>query len=355
MGLWRQYPQFPSERPPKIAITGNPRGDLLRPEIRVYYNNKVEKIRERYGDFILVTTNFGLVNAYHTDMNLIPAAPQNGNKNELGRKVTSLGLNREGAEELHNHKNAIFEDFQLLIPELEKAFPGYNIIVRPHPSENQQIYHDIAAKCNRVEVTNEGNVVPWLMAAKALIHNGCTTGVEAFAVDTPALSYRASVNERFDEAFHHLANQLSYQCFHWEELRKTLGNILSNNLETADTDKRKKLMNRFLAAQDGPLACERMIDIFEEMAHNSHDSSNPGLKQQIQSWYWALRRRFKKRIRGYRANLSHNRSDYLRHRYPEISLQEVYSRLNHFQLVLDDHTELKVEKIFNRFYRISAG
>jgi surface carbohydrate biosynthesis protein len=353
--LWRQYPEFPSERPLKITITGNPRGDLLRPEIRVYYDTERKKICERYGDFILINTNFGLVNAFHADMNLIPPAPPEGKEGGLGRKVISLGLNRESAEELHNHKYAIFEDFQQLIPELEKAFPNYNIIVRPHPSENQQIYQNIAAKCKRVEVTNAGNVVPWLLAAKALIHNGCTTGVEAFAVDTPAISYRASVNKRFDEAFHHLANQLSYQCFNWEELRKTLDNILSNNFETADTDRRKTLINRYLAAQDGPLACERMIDIFEEMADNPFDASHPGLKRRLQGWYWASRRRFKKRIRGYRTNLSHNRPDYLRHRYPEISLQEVYSRLNHFQMVLGDQTELKVEKIFNQFYRISAG
>ncbi|MEE4266144.1 MAG: surface carbohydrate biosynthesis protein [Desulfobacteraceae bacterium] len=353
--LWRQYPEFPSERPLKITITGNPRGDLLRPEIRVYYDSERKKICERYGDFILINTNFGLVNAFHADMNLIPPAPPDDSAGGLGRKVISLGLNRESAEELHNHKYAIFEDFQQLIPELEKAFPGYNIIVRPHPSENPQIYHNIAAKCKRVEVTNEGNVVPWLLAAKALIHNGCTTGVEAFAVDTPAISYRATVNERFDEAFHHLANQLSHQCFEFAALRKTLSNILSNNIDTAHVDQRKTLINRYLAAQDGPLACERMVDIFEEMTQNSFDSSMPGIKHRLQSWYWATRRRFKKRIRGYRANLSHNRPDYLRHRYPEISLQEVYSRLNHFQLVLGDHTELKVEKIFNQFYRISAG
>ena len=353
--LWRQYPEISSKRPLKITITGNPRGDLLRPEIRVYYDTERKRICERYGDFILINTNFGLVNAFHADMNLIPPASPDGKEDGLGRKVISLGLNRESAEELHNHKYAIFEDFQQLIPQLEKAFPGCNIVVRPHPSENQQIYHKIAAKCNRVEVTNEGNVVPWLMAAKALIHNGCTTGVEAFAVDTPALSYRASVNERFDEAFHHLANQLSYQCFNWEELRKTLDDMLSNNFETADADRRKTLLNRFLAAQDGPLACERMLDIFEEMADNPFDASNPGLKRRLQGWYWASRRRFKKRIRGYRVNLSHNRPDYLSHRYPEISLQEMHSRLNRFQLVLDDHTELKVEKIFNQFYRISAG
>ncbi len=353
--LWRQYPEFPSEKAVKISVTGNPRGDLLRPEIRVYYDSEVEKIREKFGDFILINTNFGLVNAYHADMNLIPPALNNGNKNELGRKAISLGLNRASAEALHNHKYSIFKDFQLLIPKLEKAFPDFNIIVRPHPSENQQIYQDIAAKFKRVKVTNEGNVVPWLIAAKVLIHNGCTTGVEAFAVSTPAISYRASVNERFDKAFHHLANQLSYQCFEFETLRETLARILSNKFEPTDVEHRHSLINRYLAAQKGPLASERMVDIFEEMARRSFDASPPGLNNRLRSWYWATRRRIKKRIRGYRTNLSHNRPDFLRHRYPDISIDDIRAKLNQFQLVLGDQSELRIEKIFNRFYRISAG
>jgi hypothetical protein len=296
-----------------------------------------------------------MVNAYHAEMNLIPPKSNNGDKNELGRRVISMGLDRTSAEELHHHKYSIFKDFQLLIPKLEKAFPGYNIIIRPHPSENQLIYQDIAAKCERVVVTNEGNVVPWLLAAKAMIHNGCTTGVEALAVDTPALSYRASVNERFDEAFHHLANQLSYQCFDFEALRETLGKILFNNFEADDLKQRKTLLNRYLAAQNGPLACERMVDIFEEMTNNSIDATFPGVKDRLQSWYWAIRRRYRKHKKGSQASLSHNRPDYLRHRYPEISLEDLRSRLNHFQLVLGDRTELHIEQIFKQFFRISAG
>jgi surface carbohydrate biosynthesis protein len=355
--LWRRYPKFPTKNPAKITITGNPRGDLLRPEIRVYYADEVEQIRDQFGDFILINTNFAMVNAFHADMNIFPPALNNGNKNELSRKAILLGLDHQGAEELHNHKWSIFNDFQSLIPKLEKAFPAYKILVRPHPSENQQVYHDIAARCERVVVNNEGNVVPWLMAAKALIHNGCTTGVEAFAVDTPALSYRASVNERWDKGFYYLTNQLSHQCFDFEALQETLQKILSNSLavDADDANQRQELMNRYLAAQSGPLACERMVDIFEEMAHNPLGTTAVGLRLRLKSWYWAARRRLKKHIRRYRTQLSHNRPDYQRHRYPEISLEDLRSRLNRFELVLGDRTELKIDQFSKQLYRISVG
>jgi hypothetical protein len=40
------------------------------------------------------------------------------------------------------------------------------------PIENQAVFKDIAARCRRMTVTSEGYVVPWLGAAKALIHHG---------------------------------------------------------------------------------------------------------------------------------------------------------------------------------------
>ncbi|NIP25517.1 MAG: hypothetical protein GWN94_14440, partial [Phycisphaerae bacterium] len=91
--------------------------------------------------------------------------------------------------------------------------PDYNIVVRPHPTENQEIYHRIAAQCDRVRVTNEGNVVPWLMATRVLLHHGCTTGVEAYAMGVPSISYRATVNDHYDLGFYQLSNGLSHQCF----------------------------------------------------------------------------------------------------------------------------------------------
>ena len=135
-------------------------------------------------------------------------------------------MTREYAEGFRDHKQAVFEDFQKLIPELEHAFPDHTIVVRPHPTENQDIYHEIAARCRRIRVTNEGNVVPWLMAARVLIHNGCTTGVEAFVMRVPAVSYRKTVNDFYDDGFYRLPNRLSHQCFDFAELRTTLARIL---------------------------------------------------------------------------------------------------------------------------------
>jgi surface carbohydrate biosynthesis protein len=348
--LWRQYHDMPAET--AVHITGNPRGDLLRPDIRSYYAPDVKRLQRIYGDFILINTNFAAVNAYYSDLNIITKNLNSGNSTTMGRRAQRWGVSSEYAHAFSRHKQAIFEDFQRLIPAIEIEFPQHSIVVRPHPVENPQVYHKIAAECRRVQVINDGNVVPWLMAAKALLHNGCTTGVEAYLLDRPAITYRASVNEDYDQAFHHLPNLMSHQCFSYEELRQTLGKILAGELGTAGGNERRTLMAHYLAAQEGPLACERMVNVLEAMSAKGSDSRTVTLKERLQGRIWANKRRLRKRLRGIGSGSSQNRPEFLRHRYPPISADEIRDRITRFQRVQGAEFRVSVEPMYRLFFRL---
>ncbi len=255
--LWRQYPHLSAAIP--IHVTGNPRSDMLRPELQPFYQKQVEEFKAQYGDFILVNTNFNHVNAFGPDLNLFEPAKNSGQKARFGR--AARGMSRVYAEGLRDHKQTVFKDFQQIIPRLAQAFPENAIVVRPHPTENHEVYRHIADRSQRVYVTNEGNVVPWLLAAKAVIHNGCTTGVEAYVTGTPAISYRASINETYDNGFYRLPNRMSHQCFTFEELRDMLRKILKGEIGAADGDERRQRSDHHLAGKTGQLACERMLEM----------------------------------------------------------------------------------------------
>jgi len=345
--LWRHYPELPMGTP--IHVTGNPRGDLLRHEMRYIYKGDVKHLRSICGDFILVNTNFNHVNAFSPDLNLFRSANKPGDEPKFGR--AAKGMSREYAEGLRDHKRAIFESFQQLIPALEKAFPEHTIVVRPHPTENHEIYRNIATQCTRVRVTNEGNVVPWILAAEAVVHNGCTTGLEAYVMGVPAISYRATVNDFYDLGFYRLPNLLSHQCFDFEELRVTLGDILAGRLGPADGGEREELINHHLVALDGPLACERMVDVLEAMLEGRSELPRPSVRNRLEGWSMSAIRTLIKRSRE-RVPGSHNRPEFQRHRYPAVSLEEIRARLLRFRQALDDSSELKVEQIYDQFFRI---
>jgi surface carbohydrate biosynthesis protein len=347
--LWRQFPELPDRLP--IHVTGNPRGDLLRPEIRSFYDKQAEKSRVTYGDFILINTNFNHVNAFSPERNLFQPAEMLGEERKFGR--AARGMSREYAEGLRDHKQAVFEDFQTLIPSLDQTFKSYRIVLRPHPTENQEVYHRIASTCQRVRVTNEGNVVPWLMAAKALIHNGCTTGVEAFAMGVPAISYRETVNEHYDLGFYRLSNVLSHQCFDFDQLQQILSSILAGELGVVDGDERQVLIDHHIAALDGPLACERIIDVLEKKMDGLSQLPKPPLRDRLEGWFKATKRRVrllsKSRDSGF-----HKVYKFRRHKYPRIHLQELRERIRRFQQLLGDDGELSVNQIYGKLFRIRA-
>ena len=347
--LWRQYPHLPNGIP--IHITGNPRADMLRPEMRPYFAEDVDKIQKKYGNFILLNTNFNHVNAFAPDMNLFKPVKKPGETPSFGRGAR--GMSREFAEGLRDHKQAVFESFQHLIPDLEEAFPDYIVIVRPHPTENQEIYRNIAARCKRVQVTNEGNVVPWILASKAVIHNCCTTGLEAYVMGVPAISYRKKVNDVYDLGFYRLPNLLSHQCFHFEELHSTLKDILAGKLGPADGAERQELINHHMVALDGPLACERIVDTCEQILDDGVELQEPGSRHRLTRWCLAkglgLINRYKSYLPG-----EFNKPAFQRHRYPGIPIEELRTRLLRFQTILGYSSELKVEEISEQIFQIRS-
>jgi surface carbohydrate biosynthesis protein len=347
--LWRQYPELPMGTP--IHVTGNPRGDLLRPDMHAYYKKSAEDLRNTYGNFILINTNFTTVNAIIPAQN--PFLPESQPSEKLTVARAARDLNLEYAKELREHCQSIFDDFQHLIPALEQSFPNYIIVVRPHPSESHEIYNEIAAQCKQVRVTNEDNVIPWILASKAVIHNGCTTGVEAYVMGVPVLAYRATVNEYYDNRFFHLPNLLSHQCFDFEELQLILGKILAGELGTADGAEKKQLFEHHLAAQDGPLACERILDILEKALDGHSELPKPPLGDWLKGHYRATRRILKRRFKSQLQD-SHDKSKFNRHRYPGVSLQEVRRRVSRFQQVLGGVGNLEVDQIGKHIFRITA-
>jgi hypothetical protein len=324
---------------------------MLRSELQPFYNDEMDQLKKRHGDFILINTNFNHVNAFFPAQNLFRPLEKTDSEPRFGK--AAVGMSREYAAGLRDHKQAIFDAFKDLIPRLCQAFPDHRLVVRPHPTENQDIYRQIAEDCKRVVVTNEGNVVPWLMATKAVIHNGCTTGIEAFVMGVPAISYRPRINETYDNGFYRLPNLVSYQCFNFGELADTLERILNGQLGAVNGDERRAGIGESLAAQDGALACERIVDVLAQISETWTDYPEPAWHNRILGRGLANGRRLVVFLRKYLSETAAP-PEFHRHRYPGISLEELRSRISKFQQVLNDRTDIKAEQIRDQIFRIRS-
>jgi len=179
----------------RVRVAANPRWDLLRSELRPVFADEVAAIRRRYGEFILVNTNLGATNSQKGDarqmiQGLIDQGKIDANDTDLLRDLGQIG-DMERA-----NRAALIE----LLPQIAQRFPNQRIILRPHPSEEIENWGRWLADCPQIEIVREGAAVPWILASRVLVHTNCTTGVEAIALDKPAICLvptESPVNRRY--------------------------------------------------------------------------------------------------------------------------------------------------------------
>ena len=344
--LFKTYPGY-SGAP--VHITGNPRGDMMRQDVLPFYKPESESIRERFGDFILVNTNFSMVNGFLPSLNLRIRSETKEGLSVPG--TAARGFSSEFAEGWANHKETIFEHFKRLVPLLSRRFPNQTIVVRPHPMENHDVWHQLAEPYDNVKVIYKGNVLAWLRAAKAVIHNGCTTGIEAFIVKLPGIAYRPVTSEHYDLS---LPNSLSHECFNVEEVCQSLEDILSGEFKSIDTADRRQLLDYYISSLEGPLACERIIDVVEQREANRSGLRRPELgsylKGQIEARIRSLKKVYiKPRLAGHRGN-----PRFLEQRFPGVSVDEVRARVNRFADNLERFEAVKVEQVFENIFKLQT-
>ena len=145
---------------------------------------------------------------------------------------------------------------------------------------------------------------------------------------------------------------ISRECFSFDELQTELTTALQNGSDGRD-ESRWAVMRRYLAAQSGPLACERMVDVLDRIVQHRPPPSKPSIRQRLDGYYRSYKRRLKKRFRGMKSELSHNRSDFLRHRYPAISMDTMRERMRSIQEALGEAQALQMTRVHRKFFRIS--
>jgi surface carbohydrate biosynthesis protein len=229
----------------KIRISGNPRFDLLRPELRGLFDGGAQALRDKYGPYILVATNFSRYNHFMGYEFWIEALKKRG--------TITTPEHLAFFQEWRGYLGDLYRGFISVLPALTRAFPGHRIIVRPHPSEDHAAWHRETAGLGNVTVAFEGSVIPWIAGAQALIHNSCTTGVEAYLLGKPVIAYRPATNDVLDS---HLPNAVSRQAFDPDELVAMVNDGLRSGAPVAISDQAAA----YIAAQSGPLAAERVAD-----------------------------------------------------------------------------------------------
>ncbi|MGB9499227.1 MAG: surface carbohydrate biosynthesis protein [Dissulfuribacterales bacterium] len=334
---FRNYPGYNGA---PIHIAGNPRVDLLRPELREFYRPEVDAIHKRFGEFVLINTNFSKVNHFYPKLS------------ELKKAIAKEGTDAANQFDIGKgrHKLALFTHFQKFLPPLCESLAGFNVVVRPHPAENQGPWHAIAERYDNLHVANDGNVIPWLMAAKALIANGCTTQVESAILGTPTVNYQPVRAEEFD---FELPALVSRCVFSLDELCSTISDIVKGKLGPLDYAQRRKGLDRHITALDGDFAAERIIRVLETGGYKKAQPPTSPLSSYAHGWIQNHLRTIVKRINMHRPGHRNNIA-YHTHRFPDISVAEIMEKIEKMGTLLNRFKSIRVKEISKHIFTVNG-
>ena len=247
-------------------------------------------------------------------------------------------------------RERVFDGFKQMIPALADAFPGLRVVIRPHPSEDHGPWLALAAGRSDITVANDNAAAPWLLAAEVVIHNGCTTGLEAYLLDRPVICYQPVIHPLYDLE---LPNGVSDAVADVAGLIKLTAAFLDGDRPDSMDEHKRQLTRRYLVGIDGPLACERIVEALgRHISENAQPTPAPSERRAAawNAWLRSMWKRLNTAVPG-----SKNSARYTRMRVADLRPSDVADRVAKFGAILGRFDGMLTEKIRPNIYRITSS
>lgn len=296
------------EGTPRPLPLGNARIDLLRRPFRELHAADGAALRQRFGRYILVNTNFDMVN--HAD------GPGGLERRLRATGRLSTARDEQKFVEWSKFRQAMFDAFMDGLPRLHEALPQFTFVLRPHPSEAVDTYHALARTLPRLSVEPaSGSVLPWILGAEAILHNSCTTALEAFMLDVPPVAYAPATAGETEGMASPLPNLLSRRCQDWEDVIQALTGVGDGGQNWQAPDQ-IATARRYIGGFEGPLSSERVAELALDLASTLPPAriGRPDMMRRLRRAGGALGEALGVRTRA---------GDDDRRRFPGLSLAEV--------------------------------
>lgn len=126
--------------------------------------------------YVLINTNFPVANPRFS-----------GSSSSEEDAMVHAGYTRTFARQFIVDAGQAYRSVLEISMRLARHFTGVQFVLRPHPFENADFYDELASLPN-VEVRQEGTSLEWISGARMLIHQNCSTAIEATMLGVEPLS-----------------------------------------------------------------------------------------------------------------------------------------------------------------------
>lgn len=316
----------------KIHQTGSPRGDLWGPLFDNFWETPKFAPKK---PFLLVSSNFTVNTVMRID-----------EKIRKKRESGALETDQSVVEALESYA----ENFRMIsafvqgIKHLAKHNTGYDIVLRPHPTERIELWRELLHGSSNVHVIRNDSITAWINQAFAVMHNGCTSAMEATVNGTSVVTYVPFAQEHA----HQLPNELGYRAESPSDLLKTVTKLYdksqSNTIKRAGTLHGGPVTTK-IYIDDAELAAEKIVTVWESL--DNGNLSRPSSLRAFQAslklakLFWRTRRRFRKK--SFAQNIAPNGNV----KFPPLEPADVRSRINRLQQILGLNQDLRVDFLSN--------
>lgn len=177
-GQWQQEAFLELDPKCPVCVTGSPNFDVCRPA----YSQALAAFDEIETDgrknYILVNTRCALSNG------LISITGHLEEDSQVSQHFDQRSLRHWISE-----SGMLQFSFISLVQKLSESLPDDEIVLRPHPAEDPNLYRQLLEGFANVSVEWRGDAASWIRRCRALIHNGCTTAIQAQIAEKPVITY----------------------------------------------------------------------------------------------------------------------------------------------------------------------
>ena len=213
----------------------------------------------------------------------------------------------------------------------------YEIVFRPHPSEDIEAWKVYLEGIPNVNVIREGSITTWVNDAFAVMHNGCTTAMEATISGKEVITYIP-----FDQEYsREIPNELGHRVETKENLSSVINEILECALSKKQTNMKAlpKSITKKVHIDDFELAAEKIVKIWESLDHRklSHPPKILRLKLLI------LLTKFNRIVRTFLSNMLPRTFSPLKEnqKFPPMKAADIHDRVRRLQKVLGQNEPLE--------------
>jgi surface carbohydrate biosynthesis protein len=313
------WPDIPIHR------TGNPRIDLLRPELRGFHEEAVAAIKSTHGRFVLFDSNFASFN---------PA---------VKTVAPVMGSQPEAQSTYIENRQRLFERWKKLLPKVAKAIAPAHLIIRPHPAEDHAIWLALAQDADNMDVIHEGSALPWILAADIMLHSGCTTGIEAYVLARPCISFQPY------DILLDLPDTLSVVAKSESQLLERVIAMMADGHSHFSNDHQSTIKNALFALK-GPMAADRIADVLQQIAERARGFDKRQLAGVVRAEIRYMQKRLSGLLPGHKTSKAVNRL-----RYPGVSLQQVRTKVGYLKTTTNRFSNLHVEEVGEQIFCISTN